>query len=215
MIDLEMNKKLFFETLTSEVDRPGLGELIEWLETTDFFEAPASSKYHLAEAGGLCQHSLNVYHRLKDFLWDESRKNGRFYGNDSIAIVALLHDVCKADFYTVSTKNQKTYDPDKVAAAERWQVKHDNGGSFIWETVPTYTIDEKFVYGHGEKSVYLIGKFMDLSDEEAQAIRYHMGPYQDGEMKNASACFQKNPLAFWLHMADSAATFLDESEARK
>lgn len=213
MIDLEMNKKKNFETLTSEVDRPGLGELIEWLETTDFFEAPASSKYHLAEAGGLCQHSLNVYNRLKDFLWDESRKTSRFYGNDSIAIVALLHDVCKADYYTVSTKNQKTYDPDKVAAAERWQVKHDNGGSFIWETVPTYTIDERFVYGHGEKSVYLIGKFMDLSDEEAQAIRYHMGPYQDGEMKNASACFQKNPLAFFLHMADSAATFLDESEA--
>ena len=99
-----------------------------------------------------------------------------------------------------------------MSNAERWQVKHDAAGDFIWETVPTYQFNEDFVYGHGEKSVFLIRDVMKLSIEEAQAIRYHMGAFKPEEAKDYGNASEKNPLVFFLHMADSAATFLDEKE---
>ena len=191
------------------INRPGSEEVLKWLETSDFFDAPASTKYHLAVPGGLCRHSINVYARLKGLLQYAYGDNCP-YSEETIAIVALLHDVCKVDCYRPTWKNQKTYDLEKVEAAERWQVKRDAGGAFIWESVAGYEYDEKFIYGHGEKSVYLICNLMDLSNEEAVAIRFHMGPYQDGEKQNAGKAFAQFPLAFWLHMADSAATFIDE-----
>ena len=123
-------------------------------------------------------------------------------GLANIAVVFAL--------YKLGWKNQKTYDPDKVAAATGYQVKHDAAGDFIWETVPAYTIEDDFVFGHGEKSVYLASKFIVLSDEEAQAIRFHMGAWQDGDKANAGKAFALNPLAFFLHVADEAATYLDE-----
>ena len=210
----EMWKAEFERTFRQNVVRPGAEELLEWLKTTDFFEAPASSKYHLAIPGGLCLHSLHVYDRLCHFLTAEYKGAVPFNG-DSITIVSLLHDLCKADFYEKGWKNQKTYDPDKVAAADRWSIKHDGAGDFIWETVPTYQINEQLVYGHGEKSVYLIMKHMELTDEEAQAIRFHMSSWQDGDGKNVGACYEKNPLAFFAHIADEAATFLDEKEVKE
>lgn len=208
MLDAAKAKQEFLH-IWQKVKRNGDKELIVWLEASGFFEAPASSKYHLCEPGGLAHHSVNVYRRLKKLLHDEYGDNCP-YSEETIAIVALLHDLCKIDLYKLGWKNQKTYDPDKVAAASGYQVKHDAAGDFIWETVPAYTIEEDFVFGHGEKSVYLTSKFIFLSDEEAQAIRFHMGAWQDGDKANAGKAFGINPLAFFLHVADESATYLDE-----
>lgn len=186
--------------------RAGASDFLTWLSDTDFFTAPASSKYHLARPGGLVEHSVNVYLWLKQLM-----KNMETDWNiESITISGLLHDVCKANYYEQGWRNQKTYDEGAVAAVPRSMVKHDQGGDYIWEAVPSYSINEQFTYGHGEKSVYLIQKHMELTDEEAQAIRFHMGSWQDGEKANASAAFKTNPLAFWLHVADEAATFRTE-----
>lgn len=209
MIDIKKNKEEFIGIARESVTE----EFLTWLESTDFFEAPASAKHHLAEVGGLCQHSLNVYRRLHKLLRDEY---GGIeccpYSEESIAKVALFHDLCKVSMYKPAFRNQKTYDPEKASSAERWQVKHDAAGDYIWETVPSYEIDEKFIFGHGEKSVYILQCFTHITDDEATAIRYHMSSWQDGEGKAAGETFRRNPLAFFLHVADEAATFIDEVE---
>lgn len=114
----------------------GSRELLAWLETTDFFSAPASTKFHCACEGGLVQHSLSVYHTLMDRYFEEGIDNP-----ESFAIAALLHDLCKANFYKVSTRN----------------VKNEETGA--WEKAPYYAVEDQFPYGHGEKSVYLIERF--------------------------------------------------------
>ena len=204
-------KRKFCAVYNTFIKRNGADELLGWLETTDFFEAPASSKYHLSVPGGLCEHSLNVYRRLCGFLNAEYAGTVCPYSDETIALVALCHDLCKVNFYKAGWKNQKCYDLDKVESAPAKEVKHDAAGDFIWEVVPTYEIDEDLVFGHGEKSVYLIMKFTWLTDEEAQAIRYHMGAFQDGEARDYGNACEKNPLVFFLHMADSAASFIDEA----
>lgn len=106
-----------------------------------------------------------------------------------------MHDICKVGCYKSEPKNQKTYDPEKVKKAQKWQIKHDALGDFIWETVMGYKFDEDFVYGHGEKSVYIVSAFMKLTREEAVAIRFHMGPWQDGEKQNAGKAFEQCSIA--------------------
>ena len=178
-------KNEFIRIFTENVHRDGADKLLAYLESTDFFTAPASTKYHLACGGGLVKHSVNVYNRFE-------REDA-----ESRAICALLHDVCKANFYTVSTRN----------------VKNEQTGQ--WEKVPYYTIDEQLPYGHGEKSVYIIGGFMKLTREEAMAIRWHMGAYEGEKAWNSvSAAFEKYPLALRLHIADLQATYLDEVRER-
>lgn len=214
MINIEKNKEGFVYIVTESITRDNTTGLIAWLDMhSDFFEAPASSRHHLAVPGGLCEHSLNVYDRLCRFM---SEEYGGIcpYTEETIAIVALFHDLCKANMYKPNCRNQKTYDPEKVAAAERWQVKHDAGGDFIWETVQAYEIDEKLIFGHGEKSVFILQQFMSLSADEATAIRYHMSSWQEGEARAAGDTFRRNPLAFFLHVADEAATFIDEVEKK-
>ena len=134
---------------------------------------------------------------------------------ESVAICGLLHDVCKVNVYQQEPKNRKTYDPEKVAAAEPWQVKHDALGDFIWETVMGYKFEDDLPYGHGEKSVYIISAFMKLSREEAMAIRWHMG-FSDNDFKgggySVGNAFEKYPLALLTHIADLQATYLDEVE---
>lgn len=213
MIDIENNRKAFVRIITERITRNNGNALIAWLDGSDFFEAPASSRHHLAVPGGLCDHSLNVYWRLTRLLGTEYGDSCP-YTEETIAIVALFHDLCKANMYKPGYRNQKTYDPEKVAAAESWKVKQDGGGAFIWETVPTYEINEKLVFGHGEKSVFILQQFMSLSVDEATAIRYHMSSWQDGEARAAGDTFRRNPLAFFLHVADEAATFIDEVDKK-
>lgn len=174
-------KNEFMRIFTENVKRDGADKLLAYLETTDFFTAPASTKYHLACDSGLVQHSINVYSR---FNCDDA---------ESRAICALLHDVCKANYYTVSTRN----------------VKNEQTGQ--WEKVPFYSVDDQLPYGHGEKSVYIISGFMKLTRDEAMAIRWHMGAYEgEKAWNNVSAAFEKYPLAFNLHIADMQATYVDE-----
>ncbi len=179
-------KEEFTRIYKENITRPGSTELLAWLEKSDFFTAPASTKYHNAFEGGLLAHSVNVYNRF-DCDNPESR-----------AICALLHDVCKVDFYKVDYRNNK----------------NEKG---VWEKVPYYTVEDKLPYGHGEKSVYIISGFMRLSREEAMAIRWHMGFSDDsfkGGSYSLSEAFSKYPLAVKLHIADLQATYFDESEVK-
>lgn len=210
-------KGQFIEVFRKYITRPGSDKLLEWLEDSDFFTAPASTRYHLNHEGGLCEHSLNVYYRLRKlYIGEQTRRTGEevaFLSPDEeekIAICGLLHDLCKIHTYRPCIRNQKTYDKDKVAAAYYKSVKHDAMGDFIWETVPGYEHDEEFIYGHGEKSVLVAMSYMKLTPEEASAIRWHMGSWQDGEKNNAGKAFSKYPLAVLTHIADMMATYLDE-----
>lgn len=218
-------KDKFLEIYRLNVSRPGADKLLAWLETTDFFTAPASTRFHLARPSGLVEHSIHVYERLLRLYKAEKTEPGapiEYFPTaeelETITICGLLHDVCKANFYIQEPKNQKTYDPQKVAAAQKWQVKHDAMGDFIWESVMGYKIDDKLPYGHGEKSVYIISGFMKLSREEAMAIRWHMG-FSDTEFKgggfSVGNAFEKFPLAVLTHIADLQATYLGETEEEK
>ena len=190
-------KDKFLELYNSNIKRAGADKLLDYLlsDKSDFFTAPSSSRFHGAFEGGLVQHSLNVYHCLKDYLSREQTKNlyGMNYSDETIAIVSLLHDLCKINFYEVDYRN----------------AKNDKG---VWEKVPYYKIDDKLPYGHGEKSVYIISGFMRLSREEAFAIRYHMG-FSGIEDKNTiGRAFEMFPLAFALNVADMEATYFLEKE---
>ena len=196
-----MMKDRFIQLYQSFVKRPGADKLLAWLETTDFFEAPASTRFHLSCPGGLVEHSIHVYHRLHDLYVSERQRaedqpfiellNGE---EETIAICALLHDICKANFYTVEMRNRKN---------EQGQ----------WEKYPFYVVDDQLPYGHGEKSVYIISGFMKLTREEAMAIRWHMG-FSDNDFKaggfSVGNAFEKFPLALLTHMADLQATYMDE-----
>ena len=210
------NAREYFERLfTEQVKRPGAAELLEWLRKSDFYDAPASTRFHLACPGGLVEHSLHVYERLKQLCECETLNNPAFKAppTESVAIVGLLHDICKVGVYIQEPKNQKTYDPQKVAAASSYQVKHDQLGDFVWETVMGYRFEDSLCYGHGEASVYIISGFMKLTREEAMAIRWHMG-FSDDSFRAGSQlvgkAFEKYPLAVLTHMADLQATYMDD-----
>lgn len=205
-----------FEELLNQVDREGMPQLLGYIrDKSDFYTAPASTRFHLSAEGGLLQHSLNVYECLQrkaegNTIWRDILEAA---GKDALILCPLLHDLCKTHFYKIDFKNQKTYDPDKVKAAERWQVKKDNGGAFIWEQVPCYTVDDKVPYGHGEKSVMMIEQFIRLTGPERFAIRWHMGfsepPQNHLQLTQAMS---KYPLILALHEADQEASTLLEDE---
>lgn len=182
-------KEKFIEIYKEYIMRDGADKLLAYLEKSDFFDAPASTKYHGSEPGGLCKHSINVFHRLMLECLTES--NPASY--ETRAICGLLHDICKVNYYKPDTRN----------------VKVDGK----WEQVPYYSVEEKFTYGgHGSKSVFLIERFMRLTEEEAIAIHNHMGAFdiRPGDY-SLSNIFTTYPLAFLLHVADMKATYMDES----
>ena len=195
-------KEKFLEIYRENISRPGADKLLAWLETTDFFTAPASTRFHLSRPGGLVEHSIHVYERLSNLVADEEGYPGSTFGehftisDETIAICGLLHDICKANFYTVEMRNRKN---------EQGQ----------WEKYPFYVVDDQLPYGHGEKSVYIISGFMKLTREEAMAIRWHMG-FSDTDFKgggfSVGNAFGKFPLAVLMHIADLQATYLDEAE---
>lgn len=190
-----MKKEEFLSVYNEHIKREGADKLLNYLtsDSCDFFTAPASTRFHSAYAGGLAEHSLNVYHCLKDYLERERVKN--IYklkvSDETIAIVSLLHDLCKINCYKPSTRN----------------VKDSHG---VWHSVPTFTYDDAMPYGHGEKSVYIISGYMKLTREEAFAIRYHMGFSGNEDKMNVGNAFEKFPLAFALSTADMEATYFME-----
>ena len=192
------NREKFIDIVTTHSHREGASELLAYLTgaNSDFFTAPASTRYHLACEGGLVDHSIHVYECLKDYLDRNKVKNefGLSYSDETIAIVSLLHDLCKVNVYKVSTRNVK----DSVTGQ--------------WKQVPYYEFDDNLPYGHGEKSVYVISGFMRLTREEAFAIRYHMGFSNEDDARNVGRAFELFPLALALSIADTEATYFIEAK---
>lgn len=186
-----MNTKEEFTKVAKDyIKRDGIDELLDWLEHTDFFTAPASTRYHGAFEGGLVMHSLNVFVQLRNLRrWYDCKAS-----DESVAIVALFHDLCKVGCYKVEL---------------RWRKDANDK----WEQYPTYKFDEDFAYGgHGAKSVFLIQSFMRLTPDEAAAINCHMGQWDATTYSNPTEVYCRNKLAWLLHVADEAADFLDEKE---
>jgi len=177
-----------FLNLLRSVQREGMEDLIKFIESTDFFKAPASTRFHGNFEGGLLQHSMKVYEILKEKL--NNTPVPMNISDDTIKIVALLHDICKVNYYKVDYRN----------------AKNDLG---VWEKVPYYTVEDTIPYGHGEKSVMMITEYMKLTVEEKYAIRWHMGLSEPKELYGTvSAAFSKYPLALMLFEADLEATYL-------
>lgn len=187
-----------FEKLLQGVKREGVEELLNFIRGSDFYTTPASTRYHLAEEGGLLKHSLHVYDCLmkkkENPVWKEVLSD---VSDDTFILVSLLHDLCKTYFYGEELKNRKTYDEEKVKAANPRTVKRDANGEFIWETVPAYVVDDKYPLGHGEKSVFFIMQFVKLTMLEIAAIKHHMGSYCDSSQWNTSGKRMKNILWHW------------------
>lgn len=180
-------KEKIIELLRS-TKREGIESLINYLETSDFFTAPASTKFHGNYVGGLAEHSLNVYNALVELTKDKD------FNSDTLIISSLLHDLCKTYFYTVEMRNKK----------------NDKGE---WIKEPFYTVKDEMPLGHGEKSCFIISEFIKLTKEELYAIRWHMGGFEDKSQYNyLSAAFEKYPLAVYLHMADLMSTYITETK---
>ncbi len=185
----------FINIFKTKIKRDGADKLLDFLMSSDFFTAPASARYHSAYEGGLLDHSLNVYDCLCAYLnRDYAKEKFKLsYSDETVAIVSLLHDICKVNVYKPGFRN----------------VKNEQGK---WEQVPTFEFDDKLPYGHGEKSVYMISPFIKLTREEAFAIRYHMGFSNVDDQRNVGKAFEMFPLAFALSTADMEATYYLEKE---
>ncbi|MEG1752110.1 MAG: hydrolase [Clostridia bacterium] len=188
---MENNNKQKFLEICQLIKREGIDKLIAYLEKSDFYTAPASSKFHSNFEGGLCEHSLKVYARFKQNVANEF-PTGEI-SEETIAIVALFHDICKINYYKPDTRN----------------IKIDG----VWVQRPYYSVEDTLPYGHGEKSAYILSGFLRLSRDEAMAINWHMGAFDDrikGGNFQLSNVFNNYKLAFVFHVSDIEATYLDE-----
>ena len=187
-----MDNKERFLSLCSNIKRDGIEGLIEWINSSDFFDAPASTRFHGSYSGGLCEHSLNVYDEMRRLL---SAYPDIEVSDETVIITTLFHDLCKVNFYTVSERN----------------VKNEYGE---WIKVPYYAVENQgILVGHGYKSARLVNKYLSITDEEYMAIVHHMGYSSDDNIANVSEIFNKSQLALLLHIADTKATFIDENES--
>ena len=203
MDSLEINKEKFFKA-AARIERPGKRALLAWLEReTDFFTAPASSKHHLAKPGGLVIHSLNVWCRLDEIvnrdLMDPAAPDfcDTAELTETVAILGLLHDVCKVGVYHQT-------DPFKAAIEGKLA------------TMAPYEFRDPFPLGHGEKSLFLITRHMALTEEEALAIRWHMGAYDNavkGGSRSMTEAMNLTPWVWRLQEADMCASWIDERSA--
>lgn len=186
MNDLKANEAEFKAIVRQTIHRDGVDNLMAWLDTTDFYRAPSSTRYHGSEPGGLCAHSLATYKYLKASQEDES--------DETIAISALFHDLCKVNFYKESFRNAK-----------------DESGQ--WVKVPYYEVADQCPMGHGEKSVYLLMNHMKITEEEAMSIRWHMSfsySQNPGESQAIGLALDKYRLVLKLQTADMAAAFWEK-----
>lgn len=189
------NYKEMFLEYAKLIKRDDIDGLLDWLKNPrecDFFTAPASTKYHSNTEGGLCMHSVKVFERLRGKMAELQKHYPRLTEAElmeKIAIVALMHDLCKTNFYIVSMRNVKNEETQK------------------WEKIPCFVVDDQLPLGHAEKSMYLTQKYLNLEDDEAAAILAHMGDFTD---QKTGLIYQKYPLALHLHIADLEASYLDE-----
>ena len=187
-------KEEFIKIYKENIKRDGADQLLDYLCQSDFFVAPASGRRHSNFEGGLAHHSINVYKRLKSNVILEYGENyAERVSDESIAIMALLHDLCKVNTYTTDYRNQKV--------------------DGQWIQVPYFAYNNSLPYGHGEKSVYIISGYMRLTREEAMAINWHMGCADPRAMTTSdmSDAFIRFPMAVLLNVSDIEAAYLDES----
>ena len=187
-------KEKFIKYFNENIKREGASNLLSYLEKSDFFTAPASTKFHSNFEGGLVKHSVLVYERFLNKLKNEYGENyNQVISNESIAIIGLLHDICKVDYYKLDYRN----------------VKEDGN----WVQKPYYTVEDSLPYGHGEKSVYIISSFMKLTREEAMAINWHMGAFDTrvlGGSYALSDVFANYHTALLFQTSDLETSYLDE-----
>lgn len=189
-----------FEAEMAKVKRDGVNKLMNYIRNSDMYTAPASTRFHLSVAGGLLQHSLNVLDAFREsmrknddgtYSYMVAGKNVATITEESLVVMALLHDICKTNFYTV---------------VKKWRKDANNK----WEQYDTFEVDDKVPYGHGEKSVMMIEEFMKLKPEERYAIRWHMG-YTESDILSLNNAIDKYPIIWALHSADTKASHFMES----
>lgn len=210
---VEKNFEEYINIINTNIKREGIDNVVNWLKLkSDAKIAPASTKYHMSVEGGLIQHSLNVYKRLKKLLAQEYPvvtktteegveyvENTCPYSEETIAIVALFHDLSKVNFYDIQERN----------------AKDENGN---WIKVPYYAVREdskRLIFGsHPVNSFYMLSKFIKLTYEEELAIIHHEGAFEadisNMAKSNVMSAWRKSPLGMYLHFADMSATILDE-----
>lgn len=205
-VDLDALKQRFIE-ICATINRSGMEELMGWLERSDFYTAPASTRFHGSYKGGLLEHSLNVYDKLSGSV---SRYPELGISPETVAVTALFHDLCKVNNYISDFKNVKVY--------SEHGSKNDAKGRFDWEMQPTFKTEDRLPLGHGEKSVIILQSYIKLTRDEIYAIRWHMGSFDsavkggDYGMGNA---FELCPLAVMTHLADMEATYLVEGKSKE
>ena len=190
----EMDARDLFEAIFKKyVKREGADQLLAYIQSTDFFKAPASTRFHGSYEGGLVEHSLHVYECYKRIVEHYSSIYGVQMSEDSIALVSLLHDLCKAGVYKIEMRNKKI--------------------DGVWQQVPVYTFDDDMPLGHGQKSAFLVMQYCHLTPIEFACIAFHMGAFDAGNNPhNVGDAFNGYPEAFLLSMADSEATYFVENE---
>jgi len=193
-----------FEAELAKVNRPGMDKLLAYIRKSDFYKAPASTKYHLSCEGGLLQHSLNVLDALLgillptpdgEFSYLAAGKRVATIPQDSVIIIALLHDICKTYFYATSWRNAKNEQTGK------------------WEKVPYFTVKDRMPLGHGDKSVMIIKQYIDLTTPEMYAIWHHMGFTENADFQTLTNAIDQFPIIWAMHTADMMASRFMEDEA--
>lgn len=205
-VDLDALKQRFIE-ICATINRPGMEELMEWLERSDFYTAPASTRFHGNYKGGLLEHSLNVYDKLSGFVFRHPEIE---IPHETVAVTALFHDLCKVNNYVADFKNVKVYRENGS--------KSDARGRFDWEMQPTFKTEDRLPLGHGEKSVIILQSYIKLTRDEIYAIRWHMGGFDNavkGGDYGMSNAFALCPLAAMTHLADMEATYLVEGKGKE
>lgn len=203
---IQKNRDRFID-LVSSIEREGFNKdlLLFHLDNSDFYTAPASTKFHCSYKGGLLQHTLNVYDNLC-LLVKSLNLN---IEEDSIKIVSLFHDIAKMNYYESYYKNQKVY--------SETGSKRDEGGRFDWQQIKDYKVrdvKERFLYyNHEGTSEFLIRQYCPLKIEESIAILHHHGSISDDCAKdNITAVYNRYPLAALLHLADMLSCYITESD---
>lgn len=190
------DKQIFLDLVNANIKREGIDRLLDRLEKSDFYTAPASTQYHDSVRGGLCRHSINVFDELiiEVNTLTNHPPNLSF---ESVAIVSLFHDICKIGFYEETTRNVK------------------NEATGLWSKEPFYKVNDLFPMGHGEKSLYMVSDCLKLTPDEALAIRWHMSGFEPKEnYQYISKAYSESPLTLLLSVADMKASYLKRGESK-
>ena len=187
-------RDIFNRLVGLKVKRDGIKELMAYLTTTDFYQAPCSRNHHLNVKGGLVTHSLNVYEAMEHMALSYDLK----VDGESRALTSLFHDLCKMDYYVEGTRNVK------------------NERTNQWEKKMVWNIKDKFPMGHGEKSLAILYRFMALTEAEALAVRWHMGPWGfSASSYSLDDAIKLTPLVGALILADQEATFFMDGKVKE